>query len=285
MPTGEVYTQQDSKQGPEKKPRLLMERDVAHRYMEQILNRTGQPIGTPTSPPGEAGEVIDPLEYQIMLSGLREKQITAGHEREKADIYAQCDRRLARTQRELLVHQRVRLRHDELVLVSLLQDRGLQFNSCRRCLRKLKYCRHVRPVRMDSRIPYSEDEEDEEDVLYIHPDINERRYLEDPKDDSALFRALRAASTKIDDLQSTAVVNADAEDRGRDQAAKARAASDKLAITVANHLNSIMDRKEEVVAQTEGKQRTEEGEVDERVEPPNRVFETEKEAITSPQES
>ena len=285
VPTGEVDTQQDSKQGPEKKPRLLMERDVAHRYMEQILNRTGQPIGTPTSPPGEAGEVIDPLEYQIMLSGLREKQIAAGHEQEKADIYAQCDRRLARTQRELLVHQRVRLRHDELVLVSLLQDRGLQFNSCRRCLRKLKYCRHVRPVRMDSRIPYSEDEEDEEDVLYIHPDINERRYLEDPKDDSALFRALRAASTKIDDLQSTAVVNADAEDRGRDQAAKARAASDKLAITVANHLNSIMDRKEEVVAQTEGKQRTEEGEVDERVEQPNRVFETEKEAITSPQES
>ena len=283
--TGEVDTQPDSKQGPEKKPRLLMERDVAHRYMEQMLNRTGQPMGTPTSPPGEAGEVIDPLEYQIMLSGLREKQIAAGHEQEKADIYAQCDRRLARTQRELSVHQRVRLRHDELVIVSLLQDRGLQFNSCRRCLRKLKYCRHVRPVRMDSRVPYSEDEEDEEDVLYIHPDINERRYLEDPKDDSALFRALRAASTKIDDLQSTAVVNADAEDRGRDQAAKARAASDKLAITVANHLNSIMDRKEEVVAQTEGKQRTEEGEFDERVEQPNRVFETEKEAITSPQGS
>ena len=223
-----------------------------------------------------------------MLSGIREKQIAASHEREKADIQAQCNRLLARTQRELLVHQRVRLRHDDLVLVSLLQDKGLQFNSCHRCLRQLKYCRHVRPVRLDNRIPYSEDEEDEEDVLYIHPDINERRYLEDPDDDSALYRALRAASTKIGDRQSTTIVNADAEDQGRDrqatEAARAKADSDNIATKVSRHLASIMTRKEEVVVQAEGKPLTEEGEVEERGEPTNLVFEKEKEAIISPEE-
>ena len=172
-PEGKNETPHDSEQGPGKKPRLLMEKDVAHRYMEQLLNKMGQPIGTPTPPLGEAGEEIDPLEYQMMLAGNREKQIAASHEQEKADIRAQCDRRLAKTQKELLIHQRIRIRHDDLALVSLLQDKGLKFNSCPRCLRQLKYCKHVRPVRIDNRVPHSEDEEDEEDVLHIHPEAKE----------------------------------------------------------------------------------------------------------------
>ena len=181
----------------DKQSRPHVTKEIAHAYMESMLNQTGQMVLKPTLPPKEADGIIDPLIYFTVLAGNREKVIMDSHEKEKDEILAKCDRRVAKMQRELLIHKRIRIRHDTLSLVSLLQDLGLEFNSCSRCLQQLKRCKHVRPIQMDGRIPASEDEDDDEDVLQIHPDADEKFELEEAEDDSVLFRALDTVRKRV----------------------------------------------------------------------------------------
>ena len=96
-------------------------------------------------------DIIDPLYYQVLLAKAREHSITTKFEKERKDLTDQFEQKINRLQQELLLHQRRRLNINEAVMIQTLQERGLTFNSCPRCLTLMQPCPHARPVELTTR--------------------------------------------------------------------------------------------------------------------------------------
>ena len=104
------------------------------------------------------------------------------------------------------MHKRMRVNMDSPVIVQLLQEHGITFNSCSPCLAKLLLCHHMRPTQKDPRVvedgPESDDE-DGPDVLLLHPDANDKLFdrVTDAEDGSSLFRMLKESMDEVSKKQ------------------------------------------------------------------------------------
>ena len=96
--------------------------------------------------------------------------------KEQANLETRYNKRIMNLQQELLVHKRMRITMDNLVVIQLLQKQGLTFHSCPPCLAKLLPCHHMRPIQKDPRVTAGDaDSDDDEgpDVLLLHPDVED----------------------------------------------------------------------------------------------------------------
>ena len=114
----------------------------------QALN---QEVSKPTMTEPNRDDIIDPLYYQVLLAKAREHSITTKFEKERKDLTDKFEQKINGLQQELLLHQRRRLNTNEAVMIQTLQERGLTFNSCTRCLTLMQPCPHARPVELTTR--------------------------------------------------------------------------------------------------------------------------------------
>ena len=104
--TEKEHTILDPNTGKEKK-------EVSDGFVREALcnaiQALNQEVSKPTMTDRNKGDIIDPLQYHVLLAKARENNITAKLEGEMKELTAKFEQKINGLQQDLLVHQRLRL--------------------------------------------------------------------------------------------------------------------------------------------------------------------------------